>query len=121
MPPNMLIAACGGVVAIVMAIGGLIWRLSSLLTQLSVERASMADEIKRMMVTIGELREAIKRIDQLPAHELRINQLESICSRQQEQISSMWKKLYSTDKHLAVLRSHSEHDISDSDRPPEGK
>jgi hypothetical protein len=117
MTPNMLIAACGGVVATVIAIGSLIWRLSSLLTALSVQRASMAEEMERMLITISELREAIKRVEAIPLHEQRITQLESICKAQQSQISDMWRKLYSADKHLAVLRSQSEHDISDSDRP----
>ena len=123
MTPNMLIAAIGGVVAIVLAVGGLIWRLSSLLTELSVQRASMQDEIRRMTATIEELREAIKRVEAVPLHEQRITQLESLMQTQQTQIRDMWRKLYSTDKHVAVLRSQSEHDIemADTDPPPAGE
>jgi len=106
----------------IVVLATILWQLSATLTGLRSERTQMSAEITDMKRAIAELRAALERLDKIPLHELKIAQLEKVVDSQQKQIATLWHKVFSLDKHTAVLRATSEHDLSsfhDTDRPPE--
>jgi predicted RNase H-like nuclease (RuvC/YqgF family) len=108
---------------LVVTLGTVLWRLSSTLTELRQERKQMHDEIGNMKEAIFGLRNAIEKVNAIPLHEQRIAQLETLLKAQQDQISTLWRKVFSIDRHVAVQRAVSGHDIrveDDTDPPPKG-
>jgi len=109
-----------GFATLVIALGTILWQLSATLTGLRQERKAMSEEITEMKEAISELRTALSRLDLVPLHDQRLTQLEKLIEAQQKQIATLWQKVFSIDRHVAVVRAVSSHDLSasDTDRPP---
>ena len=106
---------------LIVTLGTVLWRLSSTLTELRQERKQMHEEIGHMKEAIAGLRNAIEKVNTIPLHGQRIEQLEKLVQAQQEQLSTLWRKVFSIDRHVAVQRAVSGHDIQvDTDPPPKG-
>ena len=109
-----------GLGTFIIALATILWQLSATLTELRNERRQMSGEIDEMKKAIAELRTALERLGTIPVHEQRIAQLEKVVDQQQKQIAALWSKVFSVDRHLAVVRAvtQSQHDVNDTDRPP---
>lgn len=118
----MSIEAWVALATLVIGLATILWQLSATLTGLRSERSQMSVEIGLMQKAIAELRAALERLDAVPLHEQRITQLEKMLDYQQKQVATLWTKVFSLDKHTAVLRAVSEHDLSsalhDTEPPP---
>ena len=92
-----------------------VWRASALVTQLR-----LALEAVRSSITKIEL--GLSRLEMIPVHENRIGQLEQLVAHLGEKVETLWRKLFSVDKHVAVLRHQSKPDLQEvtgDSEPPE--
>jgi uncharacterized coiled-coil protein SlyX len=97
-----------------------VWRVSSLARNLT-------DTIASMKLDMVKLQTAIVALNAIPILEMRVGMLEKVFPDLTQRVEALWKKTFSLDKHVAVIRDRvsSEHgekiDLTDSDPPPRGQ
>jgi hypothetical protein len=75
----------------------------------------MTDALGELRCGIAELKAGLEALKRVPLLEQRVEQLEKIVHDEvQLKLSALWTKVFSHDKHLAVMqcRQQSQHDIN---------
>lgn len=71
--------------------------------------------LSELRVAVMELREGLKQLQKIPLLEQRVGQIETIQTQMISRIATMWDKLFSLDKHIAIqtaVRRASSPDLS---------
>ena len=99
-------------------IAGLIWKGSAVITELK-EAIKHEREARTLLASaLEKVQIGLAALNTVPLHELRIKTLEDALGATSHRLDSVWRKVFSLDRHVAVVRAHSSHDIADSDPPP---
>lgn len=103
-------------------IAGLIWRGSAVITELKEAIRHEREARELLSSALEKVQVALAALNAVPMHELRIKTLEDAVAGLAHRLDSVWRKVFSLDKHVAVVRAHSGHDIesADTDPPPRG-
>lgn len=111
-----------GLLAQLVFIAGILWKASSVITRLETALSSEREDRARLEKMVATMNEGLKALAVIPLHEQRIHQLELIAGTTTSKVETMWRKIMSLDKHVAVQRALSDHNIDggDTDPPPRG-
>jgi 5-bromo-4-chloroindolyl phosphate hydrolysis protein len=99
----------GGVGAFVFAAGRIVGRVEA-----------VAQEMQKAM---SEWKDDRKQLATLALHEKDITTIKDSLIAATKRVDELWRKVFSHDKHIAVIRAQSSHDIivNDTDPPPRGE
>jgi 5-bromo-4-chloroindolyl phosphate hydrolysis protein len=99
----------GGVVAFVFQGGRLVGRVEAV--------------AKEMQTAMTEWKDDRKHLGTIALHEKDIGTIKDSISATTKRVDELWRKVFSHDKHIAVIRAQSSHDIilNDTDPPPRGE
>lgn len=102
-------------VTLLLALVATVWRASAMMSKLE----AALDSVQK---TIATMTAKLERLDAIPVHERRIIVLEDALRTATSRIDTVWRKMFSLDKRVAVARASSgQFDNGDSDPPTNGE
>lgn len=102
-------------------IAGILWRASSVITKLETALQKEQEDRGRLEKMVAAMNEGLRQLASIPLHEQRITQLETLLGSATQKVETMWTKIMSLDKHVAVQRALSNHDLTTADTDPPGR
>ena len=99
------------ILALLITLFGIVWKGATIAGEM---HAGLAE----LRATVAELKDGLKQLAEVPVLRRRVETLETVATATVSKVEDLWRKAFSTDKHLAVLqaqRSGSSPDLKGTD------
>jgi C4-dicarboxylate-specific signal transduction histidine kinase len=100
---GLLIALATLCVSLLGSLIAVTWRAAAHATTQATLTTTMQTMIAELKLAIENLREDLKQLKAIPLLEQRISTLEKLHDSLSHKVSSVWQKLFSHDRHIAVV------------------